>query len=58
MSATDEYLSSSATYASVSDEYLAHNAAYASTFEGPLPLPPLGSHHSSPTWKRKLTRAV
>jgi carbonic anhydrase len=40
MSATDEYLSSTAAYASVTDEYLAHNAAYASTFEGPLPLPP------------------
>ena len=40
MSVTDEYLSSSAAYASVTDEYLANNAAYASTLEGPLPLPP------------------
>jgi carbonic anhydrase len=40
MSVTDEYLSSSAAYASVTDEYLANNAAYASAFEGPLPLPP------------------
>ena len=40
MSVTDDYLSSSAAYASVTDEYLANNAAYASAFEGPLPLPP------------------
>jgi carbonic anhydrase len=40
MSVTDDYLSSSAAYASVTDEYLANNAAYASMFEGPLPLPP------------------